>query len=308
MQRLVVGPDGAEESLTGSPPPGGWVWSDLLPGEATDPSVLRMVDPSLLERSGEISLIPQVIPRDGQVLCILHSLDADGHLLQLGIVTGTEEIVSTHRSFETGMDPAKLTRETAALRSDLLNGILAPDGPRELAALLADRLISSLEALLLEVAGRAGALDRRIREENEFDSEARLEELFDIRHDLYTLHNRLRQNALTLAAADEHMGGALATGARRLDRLVQVCEGERDFLQGVLDYYEQRVNMKMNFAMERLAVVTVIVLPITAVSGILGMNTIASDETKGLYTMLIVLLMGAMVGLLLHWTKKKDWW
>lgn len=308
MHRIVVGPRGLEDSVGTQPSAESWSWSDLDPGEEPDPSLLRSVDETLVTRSAEISLIPHAAARDGSVLCILHSLDAEGHLLQLGIVAGDRDVVTTHRSFDPTMDAAKLTVETEALRADLLEGGPVPSGPPDLVAGITQRLISTLEALLLEVAGRAGVLDRRIREEADFDSEARLEELFDIRHDLYTLHNRLRQNALTLAATDEHMGGALASEIRRIDRLVQVCDGEREFLQGVLDYYEQRVNMKMNFAMERLAVVTVIVLPVTAVSGILGMNTIATDETSFFYTLLLVALMGGMVGALLYWTKKKDWW
>lgn len=303
-----MGPQGLEESVGARPTSDSWSWSDLDPGEEPDPSLLRSVDGALVTRSAEISLIPHAAARDGSVLCILHSLDPEGHLLQLGIVAGERDVVTTHRAFDPFMDVQKLTAETSALRAELLDGEAVPSGPADLVASIAQRLISTLEALLLEVAGRAGALDRRIREERDFDSEARLEELFDIRHDLYTLHNRLRQNALTLAATDEHLGDALSSVIRRIDRLVQMCDGEREFLQGVLDYYEQRVNMKMNFAMERLAVVTVIVLPVTAVSGIFGMNTIATDETSFFYTFLVVALMSAMVGALLYWTKKKDWW
>ena len=308
MDRLVMGSGRPREYREATLAPGGWVWTDLLPGEAAGPAGSCAVDDDLLQRSATISLIPTVTASNGEISCILHSLDGDGHLLQLGIVFSDAEVVTTHCSFDPAMDPSKMTRETSVLRQELLDGSLSPDRPADLVAMLADSLISALEALLLEVAGRAGGLDRRIREENDFDSEARLEELFDIRHDLYTLHNRLTQNALTLSAADELMNGALAPAVKRLDRLVKVCEGERNFLQGVLDYYEQRVNMKMNFAMERLAVVTVIVLPVTAISGILGMNTIATDRTNGLYTLILVALMASVVGVLLYWTKKKDWW
>lgn len=307
MDRLVIG-ERATPSLQASSSTQDWSWTDLAAGELEELSERPGVNEELLARSAEMSLIPSATVQSGDLLLVLHSLDQDGHLLQLGIVASDKAVTTVHASFDKSMDPEKLTRETRAVRAGLLDGRIHATEPEQLVALLVERIISSLEELLLEVAGRSGRLDRRIREESRFDSEGMLEELFTVRHDLFTVFNRLRQNALTLQAVHRLRPGVLSSELVTLERLVQVCDGERDFFQGVLDYYEQRVSIKMNFAMERLAVVTVIVLPVTAISGILGMNTITTDQTRGVYTAVVVLLMGAMVGALLHWTKKKNWW
>ena len=55
--------------------------------------------------------------------------------------------------------------------------------------------------------------------------------------------------------------------------------GQKDYLQGTIEFYQARTNTKMTIAAERLAVIAAVTLPITALSSILGMNVIVNDET-----------------------------
>ena len=58
-----------------------------------------------------------------------------------------------------------------------------------------------------------------------------------------------------------------------------MAHGQREYLQGVIEFYQTRTNTKMTIAAERLAVIAAVTLPITALSSILGMNVIVHDET-----------------------------
>ena len=55
-----------------------------------------------------------------------------------------------------------------------------------------------------------------------------------------------------------------------------IADGESQFLFGVIELYQTKVNTKMTVAMERLAVIAAVTLPITAIASIEGMNMIVA--------------------------------
>jgi len=87
-----------------------------------------------------------------------------------------------------------------------------------------------------------------------------------------------------------------------------MAEGQKDYLQGTIEFYQARTNTKMTVAAERLAVIAAVTLPITALSSVLGMNVIVNQSTHyGLLTAALVIML-IMSALLLVWSKRKGWW
>jgi Mg2+ and Co2+ transporter CorA len=86
-----------------------------------------------------------------------------------------------------------------------------------------------------------------------------------------------------------------------------MADGQKDYLQGTIEFYQARTNTKMTIAAERLAVIAAVTLPITALSSILGMNLIVNETTH--YGQLVVALaiMLVMSISLLIWAKRKGW-
>ena len=80
---------------------------------------------------------------------------------------------------------------------------------------------------------------------------------------------------------------------RAAEILLGMCEAEERFLQGVLDFYQSRTATKMNEAMERLALITVVLLPVTAVASIYGMNVIVNSDTNFPHLAVALTIMGA---------------
>ena len=76
----------------------------------------------------------------------------------------------------------------------------------------------------------------------------------------------------------------------------------------MIEFYQTRTSTKMTIAAERLAVIAAVTLPITALSSILGMNVIVSDETRVGPLVLLLGIMLVMSGVLLEWTRRKGWW
>jgi magnesium transporter len=76
----------------------------------------------------------------------------------------------------------------------------------------------------------------------------------------------------------------------------------------VIDLYRARTDTKMMIAMERLAVLAAVTLPITAIASVYGMNVIVNAQTHYLQLIIVLVIMAAISGVLLRWTKKQGWW
>src|SRR4029078_495320 len=79
--------------------------------------------------------------------------------------------------------------------------------------------------------------------------------------------------------------------ADQFDRVRSIADGESQFLFGVIELYQTKVNTKMTVAMERLAVIAAVTLPITAIASIEGMNMIVAvreDRTELTVVLLIM--------------------
>jgi Mg2+ and Co2+ transporter CorA len=87
-----------------------------------------------------------------------------------------------------------------------------------------------------------------------------------------------------------------------------MAEAQREYLQGVIEFYQARTNTKMTIAAERLAVIAAVTLPVTALSSIVGMNVIVNDSTHVGQLVVLLTVMGVMSAMLLLWAKRKGWW
>ena len=65
----------------------------------------------------------------------------------------------------------------------------------------------------------------------------------------------------------------------QFQRIAAMADSQREYLQGVIEFYQTRTGTKMTIAAERLAVIAAVTLPITALSSIMGMNVIVNDST-----------------------------
>ena len=62
-------------------------------------------------------------------------------------------------------------------------------------------------------------------------------------------------------------------------RVTGVADGQIRYLEGVIEFYTARSDTKVTIAAERLALIAVLTLQITALSSVYGMNVIVNDRT-----------------------------
>ncbi len=90
--------------------------------------------------------------------------------------------------------------------------------------------------------------------------------------------------------------------------VLDLIESNREFIFGIRDTYRSAMDTKMNAIMKTLTVVSAIILPLTLITGIYGMNFQYMPELQHPYGYLAVLftMIGVVITLLLIF-KKVDW-
>jgi magnesium transporter len=64
----------------------------------------------------------------------------------------------------------------------------------------------------------------------------------------------------------------------------------------------------MTIAVERLAVIAVLTLPITSLSSVISINVIVNESTRWMPLIILLLIMLAISLILLRWARKQGWW
>ena len=76
----------------------------------------------------------------------------------------------------------------------------------------------------------------------------------------------------------------------------------------MIELYQTKVHTKMTVAMERLAVIAAVTLPVTAIASVYGMNVIVNQHTHYPQLVLVLAVMIAISLLLLRWARRQGWW
>jgi Mg2+ and Co2+ transporter CorA len=209
----------------------------------------------------------------------------------------------------------KLLSETRAAARRIESGRFLPRTPAELSHAIVSGLAAHQEAFVGKVAEKVAALERHVLAPGHANPERSLEEMFRARHELLTVR--------TMAAACREVYARMIGIARFLppeampfiedlvdqfERVRALCDGEKEFLQGVVDFYQSRTTTKINIAMERLALISAVVLPITAVTGIYGMNIIVNQRTQPLEVGIVLGTVAVIAIAMLSWAKRRGWW
>jgi magnesium transporter len=267
----------------------------------------------------ERNQVAKVHAYSDHVFIVLHAPErgrgGNVHYIELDQFIGPGFLVTVHGPLDPAVAPEVGLRETAAVRARVESGRLRPSSSFELSYAIVSAVARHQEAFVATLAQETGLLEQRLMADEIPDPEQFLEELFRARHELLvvrtmaTLSREIYGRMMTLErfvpGASQSMVADLADQFARVNGL---AEGQRDFLDGVIEFYQTRTNTKMTIAAERLAVIAAVTLPITALSSVYGMNLIVHDRTQLAQLAVVLVVMVAMSMTLLRWTKRQGWW
>jgi len=305
-------------ALLGGP---GLVWIDVPQWDEESARLLTAhlgLHPRAVADCADRNPVPKVHVYPEHVFVVLHAPERGTrghvHYLELDQFVGPGYLVTVHGPWNAAVDPAAATVETAAVLRRLESGKLRPTTSAELSFALVTALANRLRTYLTTLTEEVWRLERTVTGGHLGNPEMFLEELFQVRHGLLAVrtmcalsrevHGRMR----TLAVFGPAGAPLVVDLEDQFSRVAAMADSQREYLQGVIEFYQTRTNTKMTIAAERLAVIAAVTLPVTALSSVMGMNVIVSAETH--WGWLTVLLSGMLVMsvTLLIWARRQGWW
>lgn len=315
-----VVPTGALPQVLADPHALVWVDVPTCDDEALD--ILRGVfafHPVAIHEVRTRQRMPKFHPYRDHVFLVLHSpeLGAQGHVhyIELDQFIGERFLVTVHGPTNPAVPEHVPVRDTTLVWERIQEGRFRPRSSLELSHAIVSAMALGMEDTLEVVTQDVWALEQRVTAGQIGDPEPFLDEMFRTRHALLAVSNmtagavevyeRLVRVARNLAEADRRLVRDNVDQLRRVHRLADV---QRDYLQGVIEFYRTRTDTKMTIAAERLAVIAVVTLPITALASVLGMNVIVNDTTQPHFLAIALFVMTAMSLVLLRWARHHGWW
>ncbi|HEV2920062.1 MAG TPA: CorA family divalent cation transporter, partial [Actinomycetota bacterium] len=237
------------------------------------------------------------------------------HYVELDQFIGPRSVVSVHGPLNPAVPPEAALRETRAVLGRIEAGRLRPGSPAELSYAIVSAMAQGQEAFVETVTRQVWPLEQRVTSGQLGDPEQFLEDLFSARHGLLAVSNMAtlghqiyqRMSALTRFVPPDSQP-LVADLQDQFARVAGVADGQVRYLEGVIDFYKARTDTKMTIAAERLTLIAVLTLPITAVSSVYGMNIIVNDRTDFPHLAVVLAAMLVISAFLLRWAKRQGWW
>jgi magnesium transporter len=267
----------------------------------------------------ERNQVPKIHAYSDHVFIVLHAPERGQggtvHYVELDQFVGPGFLVTVHGPLSPAVPADVALRESHSVRTRLESGRLRPSSSFELSYAIVSALARHQEAFVAALAHEASLLEQRLMAEEFTDPEEFLEELFRSRHELLVVRTMAalsREIYGRMMTLERYVPGAshslVADLADQFARVSGLADGQKDFLQGVIEFYQTRTNTKMTIAAERLAVIAAVTLPVTALSSVYGMNLIVNDSTRWGHLAVVLAVMATMSLTLLRWAKRQGWW
>jgi magnesium transporter len=263
--------------------------------------------------------MPMVHGYRDHVFMVLHRPvvlgQGETRLVELDLFVGDRFLVTVHKRDEASIAAVEGVSEIEETLDRIGGGRIAPRTPVELTHALVSLMALRQRLLVQDVAVRVAEVEDKVLHQQLSNPEHALEEMFLVRYELLSVRTTAAHSEEVLARARKLLGpghhddeGQLADLQDMFRRVHRMTDSEQELLAGVIDLYRTRNDTKLTIASERLAVLAAITLPATAISSVYGMNVIVNPHTEPVQLTVVLIIMAAISGVLLRWTKKQGWW
>ena len=278
-----------------------FIWVDIPVCEDPDAAVLSEVfgfHDIALRDCVERNHVPKIHAYADHVFTVLHAphIGKRGHVhyVELDQFLGSNYLVTVHGPLNPVVDPSVAELDTGSVLRRMQTGHLRPRSPFELSALIVSALTRREIDLIAQLARESGQLEQRLTlGDGGDDPEPFLEDLFEVWYELLAIrtiavhscstYTRLCKMARSLSESEKPLVLDLAD---RFDQVASMADGQREFLHGVIEFFQTRTSTHMTIAAEELtatsvqqnddmrkitAWVAIVAVP-TAVTGYFGQN------------------------------------
>jgi Mg2+ and Co2+ transporter CorA len=215
------------------------------------------------------------------------------HYVELDQFVGHNYLVTVHGPLNPVVDPEVAQLDTAAVLRRIERGALSPGSPFDLSHSIVSALTRREIDLVAKLAQECGRLEQRVMlSEERDDPQAFLDELFQIWYELLAVrtmavHSGATYTRMAKRVRDPDTSPALFSDiADQFDLVKSMADGQREFLHGVIEFYQTRMSTQTTVAAEKAAStavqqnddmrkitawVAIVALP-SAVTGFFGQN------------------------------------
>ncbi len=292
-----------------------FLWVDLF-GPPSD--VLRQVvkdifqfHPLAVEDCFESREVPKVEIFDGYLYLITHGLSAGStaegvEIVELDAFLGRRYVVTYHEKFSRSVAAVTALAERGG--TGLLNR-----GPASLLHALLDRQVDGIEPVLESIEERLEKLEDHVFLR---PKDAELATLLAMRRTTSQLRrwmSKQREAMLRLSRNDNGFVTAAEAMLFRdiydhLARFTDLVDSFREMTRSIQDAYLSVTNNRLSEVMKFLTVYTAILMPMTVITGIYGMNFQYMPELGWKHGYLMVLGIMAATGLGVTWFFRRRGW
>ncbi|NNC93547.1 MAG: magnesium/cobalt transporter CorA [Acidimicrobiia bacterium] len=275
----------------------GWIWIDHI--DPTDEELHQLgdafgIDPLTLDEVRNDTIFPKVDDWDSYLFVVLHGSSRRGDKLttsELDFILGEDFLITIHRGPSPAVD--------FVVDNSLRTAPFGRGGPDQMFSRIAETqgqrylpLIDSLDEQIEELEERSIKSDPAV-----------IPDVQALRRDAVILRRVIGPQREVLLSLGGEISTLIGERARRRFRglydhhyrLVESLDASRGLLASILDTYRSAVAERMNEVMKVLTVYTAIVLPLSLMAGLYGMNFTNIPELQwrwGYFALLAI--MGAL--------------
>jgi Mg2+ and Co2+ transporter CorA len=260
--------------------------------------------PTAIQECIDRQRMPKVHAYPDHLFVVLHSPERGErghvHYVELDQFIADRVLVTVHGPTNPAVPVELPVRDTDEVWSQVQAGALRPTSAMALSHAIASAVAEHMEAMIEQVTADVWSLEQQVTAGAIGDPETFLDEMFRTRHALLAVGNvsgngyEVYERMLTLATRLPEQDRALvADSLEEIRAIHRLAVGQREYLQGVIEFYRTRTDTKM---------------AITALASVLGMNVIVNATTQYHWLGIALVVMLAMSLYLLRWAKRHGWW
>jgi Mg2+ and Co2+ transporter CorA len=269
---------------------------------------------------------------DDHVFTVLHApeMGSGGHVhyVELDQFVGPNYLVTVHGPLNPAVEAEVAFADTRLVLRRIEQDEIHPTSPMELSYSIVSAMARRETDLVAALAEESGRLEQQVTDEDHNDDpEVLLEELFQVGHQLLAICTMATHSAATyggmakrIRSISDQEKPLVADLADLFDMVVSMADGQRQFLHGVIEFYQTRTSTHLTVAAEKLATtsvqqnddmrritawVAIIAVP-TAVTGFFGQNVPYPGfaKTSGFIASIVIMVCVAIVLYIIFKTKK----
>jgi magnesium transporter len=215
------------------------------------------------------------------------------HYVELDQFIGRNYLVTVHGPLNPVVDPEVALIDTRAVRQRMERGVLVPGSPFELSHAIVSAQLRREIDLVAKLAEESGRLEQRVMlSEERNDPEAFLEQLFQIWYELLAVRTMAVHSGASYTRMakrvrqPDNAPPLFSDVADQFELVKSMADGQREFLHGVIEFYQTRTSAQTTVAAQQMAAtgvqqnddlrkitawVAIVAVP-TAVTGFFGQN------------------------------------